>query len=43
MKHLILLLLLSKQLIGQPQIKNLVFDDAGVRGIAYSGAISVLE
>jgi len=43
MKHLILLLLLSNQLIGQPQIKNLVFEGAGVRGIAYSGAISVLE
>lgn len=42
-KTLLLLLLLSNHLIGQPIIKNLVFEGAGVRGIAYAGAIKTLE
>ena len=42
-KKLLLLLLLSNHLIGQPIIKNLVFEGAGVRGIAYAGAIKTLE
>ena len=42
-KKLLLLLLLSNHLLGQPIIKNLVFEGAGVRGIAYAGAIKTLE
>ena len=42
-KTLLLLLLLSNHLIGQPTIKNLVFEGAGVRGIACAGAIKTLE
>lgn len=43
MKKILLLLLLSNHLIGQSIIKNLVFEGAGVRGIAYVGAIKTLE
>ncbi len=43
MKKILLLLLLSNHLIGQSIIKNLVFEGAGVRGIAYAGAIKTLE
>jgi len=43
MKHLFILLLLSNNLVGQPLIKNLVFEGAGARGIAYAGAIQTLE
>ena len=43
MKNIILLLLLSQSVVAQPVIKNLVFEGAGVRGIAYVGALEVLE
>lgn len=43
MKNIILLLLLSQSIVAQPAIKNLVFEGAGVRGIAYAGALEVLE
>ncbi|WP_051313172.1 patatin-like phospholipase family protein [Sporocytophaga myxococcoides] len=40
---LILLITISQYSTGQTQIENLVFEGAGIRGIAYSGAIYELE
>jgi len=43
MKNILLILLFCQQLYAQNTIKNLVFEGAGVRGIAYAGAIKELE
>ena len=43
MKNIVLILLFCQQLYAQDTIKNLVFEGAGVRGIAYAGAIETLE
>ena len=43
MKNILLILLFCQQLYAQNTIKNLVFEGAGVRGIAYAGAIMELE
>ncbi len=40
---LLALLLLSLHLSAQPQYKNLVFEGGGIRGVAYAGALHVLE
>jgi NTE family protein len=45
MKHCLfsILLFAINTIVAQPRIENLVFEGAGIRGIAYSGAIQVLE
>ena len=43
MKNILLILLFCQQLYAQNTIKNLVFEGAGIRGIAYAGAIKELE
>lgn len=43
MKNILLILLFCQKLYAQNTIKNLVFEGAGVRGIAYAGAIKELE
>lgn len=43
MKNILLILLFCQQLYAQNTIKNLVFEGAGIRGIAYAGAIETLE
>ena len=40
---LLFLTLLNIFAIAQHQITNLVFEGAGIRGIAYAGAINALE
>ena len=42
MRLLILISILAANSL-KAQVKNLVFEGAGIRGIAYSGAIKVLE
>jgi hypothetical protein len=42
MKNILLILLFCQQLYAQNTIKNLVFEGAGVRGIAYAGAITAM-
>jgi NTE family protein len=39
----VLLLLTTRQAISQTTVRNLVFEGAGIRGIAYSGAVKELE
>jgi NTE family protein len=39
----VLLLLSTRQAISQTTVRNLVFEGAGIRGIAYSGAVKELE
>jgi NTE family protein len=46
MKHIFLCCILCAQLLflkSQPQIENLVFEGAGIRGVAYGGVIGELE
>ncbi|WP_247237436.1 patatin-like phospholipase family protein [Telluribacter sp. SYSU D00476] len=42
-KLALLLILVGKAYAQQPDIRNLVFEGAGIRGIAYAGVIEVLE